>query len=114
VAFPFGGHPTLARFLEWATENGCTAEIKNRSHAQTGRPYTALEITRPGGGRAVVPNPDFNEHLAPSMVTYLQRRLGVKSPFPAMPEQPNPADTEYVQESGMPFDPPQKGVPKKE
>jgi hypothetical protein len=76
VAFPFGGHPTLARFLEWATENGCTAEIKNRSHAQTGRPYTALEITRPGGGRAVVPNPDFNEHLAPSMVTYLQRRLG--------------------------------------
>jgi hypothetical protein len=57
-------------------------------------------------------DPDPDEHLAPSMVSYLQRRLGVKSPFPAMPEQPDPNDTEYVQESGMPFDPPDKGKKK--
>jgi hypothetical protein len=59
-------------------------------------------------------NPDFDEHLAPSMVSYLQRRLGVKSPFPAMPEQPDPNQTEYVQETGLPFDPPDKGGRKEE
>jgi hypothetical protein len=113
VAFPFGGHPPLRRYLEWARENGCTAEVKLRTHALTGQPYRALEIINPAGGRVVLVNPDENEHLAPSMVTYLNRRLGVKSPFPAMPEQPNPTDVEYVQESGIPFEPPQKGEPKK-
>ena len=54
-------------------------------------------------------NPDLDEHLAPSMVSSLQRRLGVKSPFPGLPEQADPANTEYVQESGLPFDPPDKG-----
>jgi hypothetical protein len=46
------------------------------------------------------------------MVSYLQRRLGVKSPFPAAPEQPDPERAEYVRENGTPFDPPLKDKPK--
>jgi hypothetical protein len=69
-------------------------------------------MTGPKGGRAVLVDPDLNEHLAPSMVSYLQRRLGVKSPFPAAPEQPDPERAEYVRENGTPFDPPLKDKPK--
>lgn len=112
MAFPFGGHPTLSRFLEWASENGCVSELKTRMHAISGRPYRSLEIIGPADSRVSLVNPDMDEHLAPSMVSYLQRRLGVKSPFPAAPEQPDPKDTEFVQESGLPFDPPIKGKPK--
>lgn len=107
MAFPFGGHPTLGRFLEWARDNGCNAEIKLRTHSTNGRPYTVLEIVHSGGGRASVVNPDLQEHLVPSMVSYLQRRLGVKSPFPATPEQPDPAEAE-LKEDGQPFDPPKR------
>jgi hypothetical protein len=109
---PFGGHPPLRRFLEWAQENGCTVELKLRTHTASGRPYRSLEMVGPAGGRAIVVNPDLDEHLAPSMVSYLQRRLGVKSPFPGAPEQPDPNKTEFVQEDGMPFDPPQRSKPK--
>lgn len=43
---------------------------------------------------------DMDERLVPSQVAYLQRRLGIKTPFAATPEQPDPAKTEYVQEEG--------------
>jgi hypothetical protein len=109
VAVPFGGHPPLRLFLDWAVENGCKAQIRVRNHAVSGQPYRSLEITSSSGGSVALVNPDLDEHLAPSMVSYLQRRLGVKSPFPGLPEQADPANTEYVQESGLPFDPPDKG-----
>lgn len=98
MAFPFGGHPPLQRFLEWAEEAGCTVEIKIRNHAQSGRPYESLEITGPTGGNVVLVNPDHGEHLAPSMVSYLQRRLGVKSPFPETPEHTKLSGVEFVPE----------------
>jgi hypothetical protein len=37
----------------------------------------------------------MDEHLAPSVVSYFQRRLGMKTPFPGEPEQSG--DVEYVQ-----------------
>ena len=40
-------------------------------------------------------NPDMKEHLSPSMVSYFQRRLGMKTPFPGEPEQSG--DVDYVQ-----------------
>jgi hypothetical protein len=46
-----------------------------------------LQIDNPAGGWVSIVNPDFNEFLAPSTVTYDQRRLGIKSHFSAMPEQ---------------------------
>jgi hypothetical protein len=96
MAAPFGGHPKLSRVVEWLKSAGCKADIKVRNHAITGQPYRSLEITSPAGSRAVLVNPDMDEHLAPSMVSYLQRRLGMKTPFPAEPEQPS--DAEYVEQ----------------
>jgi hypothetical protein len=92
VSHPFGGHPTLERFVEWAkTSAGCKTEIKVRTRQPSGQPYQVLEITNPAGGRVVVVDPEMGEHLAPSTVAYYQRRLAIKSPFAATPEQPMPA-----------------------
>jgi hypothetical protein len=85
MAFPFGGHPTLKRLLEWLTEQGCKSEIVFRINKQ-GRTYQALQIVNPKGGKAVIVEPDFDEFLAPSMVSYFQRRLCIKTPFAAQPE----------------------------
>ncbi len=108
MSAPWGGHPTLDRFVEWAKENGCTVDSKVRTDP-TGRAFTSLEMVGPHGGRVAMIVSNMDERLVPSQVAYLQRRLAVKAPFAAMPEQPDPAKTEYVQESGMPFDPARKG-----
>jgi hypothetical protein len=85
MAFPFGGHPTLKRLLEWLTEQGCKSEIVFRINKQ-GRTYQALQVVNPNGSRVVLIDPDFDEYLAPSMVSYFQRRLSIKTPFAAQPE----------------------------
>jgi predicted PhzF superfamily epimerase YddE/YHI9 len=85
MAFPFGGHPTLGQFVEWAIQNNCSAEIKVQ-HRPTGQAYQVLEIRKSNGGSVAVAEPDLEERLEPSMVTYLQRRLGIKTPFAAQPE----------------------------
>ena len=109
MAVPFGGHPTISDIVEWARASGCTVETKVRQHAITGQPYESTEISNPKGGNVVLADPGHGERLEPSMVAYIQRRLGLRSHFAATPEQPKPGDTEYVQEDGMPFDPPKKG-----
>jgi hypothetical protein len=95
MAAPFGGHPTLTRLVDWLKSAGCRVEVKVRNHSNTGQPYQSLEITSPAGSRAVLVNPNMDEHLSPSMVSYFQRRLGMKTPFPAEPESTETA--EYVQ-----------------
>lgn len=105
---PFGNHPTVLDVAEWAARNGCKVEVKARSHAITGQPYNSFEIVSPKGGHVALTNPNTKERLEPSMVAYIQRRLGLKTPFAATPEPPNPKDTEYVQEDGQPFDPADK------
>lgn len=87
MAAPFGGHPKLARLVEWLGSVGCKIELKQRNHSISGQPYRSLEITSPSGSRAVLVNPDMDEYLVPSMVSYFQRRLGMQTPFPAEPEQ---------------------------
>jgi hypothetical protein len=44
----------------------------------------------------------MNEPMAPSMVSYFQRRLGMRTPFPAEPD--HLANAEYVQsaDDGLP------------
>ena len=96
MAAPFGGHPKLSRLVEWLESAGCKANIKIRNHAITGQPYRSLEIISPTGSRAVLANPDMDEHLSPSMVSYFQRRLGMQTPFPAEPEASS--DVKYIQD----------------
>lgn len=95
MASPFGGHPKLSRLVDWLQSAGCKVEVKVRNHSITGQPYRALEITSPTGSRAVLVNPNMDEHLSPSMVSYFQRRLGMKTPFPGEPEQSS--DVDYIQ-----------------
>jgi hypothetical protein len=102
AAVPFGGHPTLGQFLEWATQNGCTADYKVRGHSVSGQPYKVLEIIGPKGGRVVMAAPDLRERLAPSQVAYMHRRLGLKSSFAATPEPPDPSSTIFTDERGVP------------
>jgi hypothetical protein len=71
--------------LEWLTAHGCVSEIEYRTSKQ-GKSFKALVITNPNGGRAILVDPDMEDFLAPSMVSYLQRRLCIKSPYAAQPE----------------------------
>lgn len=87
MSAPFGGHPTLGRFVEFAVGLGCAAELKVRTRDDASA-YEVLEITSKTGCTVAVPNPDMNERLAPSQVAYFQRRLAIKTPFAATPEQP--------------------------
>lgn len=85
MAQSFGGHPTLMRFIEFAKEAGCTAKAYTRV-SKGGRSVHVLRIEASTGAYVLVTNPDYLERLTPSNVTYLQRRLGIKTPFSSEPE----------------------------
>lgn len=88
MAFPFGGHPTFAQYLVWARdEHGCSAQ-SGAAATRSGRSYPVTKITHPNGQSVVVPGVGQHEHLAPSMVGYLDRRLGISSPFFSVCEEP--------------------------
>jgi len=75
-------------FVDWAIANDCAAQVVARTRA-TGQPYTSLEISAPSGARLAIPRPNMNQRLEPSLVVHYQRRLGIKSPFAAMPPEPS-------------------------
>lgn len=81
----FGGHPTLQRMVEWLSEQGCEARVSVRT-TERGRSYQILEIINPKGGRYIMAEPDFEERLVPSIVSQIQRRLCIATPFASMPE----------------------------
>jgi len=72
-AYPFGGHPTLARYMKWALDVGVT------SHTLPG---AVLFVNNKTGRHAILDMNDQSERLTASIVAYLDRRLGVDSPFP--------------------------------
>lgn len=83
MAAPFGGYPTLARYIGWARNNhGCTAQSGVRPDAD-GRIETLTVIRAPSGRRAVVLGQQ-EQVLPPTMVGYLDRRLGIESPFASL------------------------------
>jgi hypothetical protein len=79
VAFPFGGHPILAQYINWVRDSGGSAEsgISNVG----GRIYSLTKVTAANGNIVVVVDQKQTEHLVPTMVGYLDRRLGVSSPW---------------------------------
>jgi hypothetical protein len=82
MAFPMGGHPTLAEYMHWIRECGgsCQSGIVNVG----GRMHTATKIIADNGNVAVVIDVKQTERLMASTVGYLDRRLGVKSPWVAL------------------------------
>jgi hypothetical protein len=59
MSFPFGGHPKLQQFLEFAAEHGCTAKLVTRT-SRTGQAYQVLEIRRSTLGRVILADPNMN------------------------------------------------------
>jgi hypothetical protein len=84
MSFPFGGHPTLRQYLDWAITAGCTIARGIWSDHYL-IPHHTLTIDGPNGGWVSIIDPDEGEHLAPSEVSRYDRRLGVSSPFPGSP-----------------------------
>ena len=83
-AHPFGGHPTLARYIAWARTEGCEAQSGLIQDPDGGMvEYT--KITAPNGKWVIEVGTTANERLAPTTVGRLDRRLGLKSPFASMP-----------------------------
>ena len=81
MAAPFGGHPNLATYIVWlkdahqgSAQSGYSTDGKGKSHALT-------KLSLPSGKSVVVVGVSQAEFLVPSMVGYLDRRLGVKSPW---------------------------------
>jgi hypothetical protein len=86
MAYPFGGHPKLKDILDWLSANGCTvSQLVKQS--KSGKPINVIVVENNGVGFATIPNPKLDQRLEPSMVAYYQRRLAIKTPYAATPEQ---------------------------
>lgn len=77
---PFGKRPTMQEYLDWARENGC-----KYGSGEDPSGLTMIRIEGPDG-RVMYDVTPLDEHLSPSFVTYLDRRLGVTSPFDGAPD----------------------------
>lgn len=80
MAYPFGGHPTLAAYMAWLRDNHQGTAQSGYSTDAKGKVHTLTRLSA-GGKSVVVVGLSQNEFLSPSMVGYLDRRLGVKSPW---------------------------------
>jgi hypothetical protein len=81
MAFPFGGHPTFATYIEWLkqTHNG-TAQTQITTDA-AGKPHPATKLSLPNGNSVVVAGVGRTEYVAAGTISFIDRRLGVKSPW---------------------------------
>jgi hypothetical protein len=80
MSSPFGGHPTLGRYIAWIRNLGFEAK-SGTGPDESGKTHTVTKIFKEGGSSVVVVGVDQTEHMVATMVGYLDRRLGVKSPF---------------------------------
>ncbi len=81
MAYPFGNHPTLGEYIVWAQEQGC------QSLSGYTKGYdTSTTIRAPNGRRVIVADMQQDEKLTPTKVGYLDKRLGLDSPFSKLPE----------------------------
>jgi len=93
MAFPFGGHPRLADYIGQARkDHGATSQSGSAADSSGGA-HAVTKIAIPATGKSVVVvGVNQTEYLTPSMVGYLDRRLGIDSPWfsvdPPDDEQP--------------------------
>jgi hypothetical protein len=81
MAFPFGGHPNLATYIVWLNDTHKGTAQSGYSTDDKGQSHSLTKLSLPSGISVVVIDISQSENLAPSMVGYLDRRLGVKSPW---------------------------------
>jgi hypothetical protein len=80
MAAPFGNHPTLNDYLMWAYGQGCRAKSV-LGRGDDGKMCTFQLIEAPSGRYVFTPDLKASEHMVPTLVAYLDRRLGLDSPF---------------------------------
>lgn len=79
MAAPFGGHPRLIEYLAWCSQQGCTM---TSGFKKKGEVVVTFNVVRSDDGKhVVIAGIGNNEFLVPTMVAYLDRRLGLNSPF---------------------------------
>lgn len=84
MAGPFGGHPTLHKYLDWLHQQGFQyktgyVELADRTvHLVTVQDADGKDVFNIGD----VP---MNERLAPAQVSYYDSIFGMDSPFPKTP-----------------------------
>ncbi|MFD2056461.1 hypothetical protein ACFSQT_27150 [Mesorhizobium calcicola] len=91
MAYPFGGHPRLADYIGQARQDhGATCQSGTAADS-SGKAHAVSKIKVPSGKSVVVVGMDQTDHLTPSMVGYLDRRLEITSPwFSVDPGDNNP------------------------
>lgn len=66
--------------MAWAANEGCRMQSGFRVDSQ-GETHTLTRIAAKSGKAVVVPGIKQTEHLEPTMVSFLDRRLGLDSPW---------------------------------
>jgi hypothetical protein len=79
MAAPFGGHPRLIDYLGWCSQQGCTTT--SGFNVKDGVTVTFHIVAAASGEYVVISGIGNNEYLVPTVVAYLDRRLGLDSPF---------------------------------
>lgn len=85
MAYPFGGHPNLAKYLDWAREQGFSAQ-SGYAQDSSGKSHPVTKIKKDGGPSVIVSGISQKEFLTPTSIGNLDRRLGIKSPFFSLDE----------------------------
>lgn len=80
MAYPFGGHPTLADYIGFAREQGFEAK-SGYAQDRTGKTHTSTRIFKNGGPSVVVVGVSQTDYLVPTQVGNLDRRLKLDSPW---------------------------------
>jgi hypothetical protein len=81
MSFPFGGHPTFGRYLAWARDNHSCVSQAGVAADSSGRSHSVTKISKPDGTTVIISGIAQTEHLTPSMISYLDRRLKLTSPW---------------------------------
>ena len=88
MAHPFGAHPKFGEYIDWAEGQGLKVEC-GYVLAPDGRPHAVTKIVSKDGKRHVIEvGTQHEDHLLPTTIFRLDRRLGVRSPFFSLPTGP--------------------------
>lgn len=83
MPYPFGGHPTLGSYLLWAGQNNCEVQHGYMTTG-AGKSVSLVRVTAPSGKFVTISGINQRDRLEPTKVAYLDRRLGLVSPWAAL------------------------------
>jgi hypothetical protein len=87
MTVPVRGDPTRAQYIDWARKQGC--QVSQRTVRSGGRSMRVTKFIAPSGQGVIETGTELDEYLVPTTIDRLDRRLGLKSPWPSIPH-PDP------------------------